>query len=662
VTYSFLHDPEVEFAVVTDAPSFERWVRELSDQSCISWDVESDGLDPFRGRRIIGHAFAWRASNGKLRSFYVPIRHASLLGLFSTLTQLDPALVTSALRPVLENPRVLKAGHNLQADVMLALPDNLHVCGPVHDTLTAAKLADENRYSYKLPDCLRDFGIVHDPTWKAFITPDLEAASKQLYGQKGVKRVRDEHGYKYVDIARLGLYACQDAVYEHRLFEAQVPLNNRWRSIWDMEMELFWCAVDMRKIGVPVDVALLREVSATQQARLDELAPLIWKEAGEEFELGNDTALRRVLFDKLRYPSHSKTKGRWEDGEHSGELDKVDDDALWWLETHHGSLLAKYQREWNKSEKVVSTYTRPLVELADDHGVLHTEFDPAGAKTGRFSCKSPNLQNVPVRTELGREIRKAFVTRPGMVRFCLDYSQIELRLLAHLSQDPLLLKVYREGGDVHRQTAVTVFGTDQKVNGIDMRRLAKIVNFGIPFGITEVGVQRNLNKDLPVGQTPLDEASANKALLDWYAKYRGVDAYRRALWYQFERNDGLGWNMFGRPRRVPDILSTKKGARSRAERQITSSLVQGSAADLIKRSMLEAWKYVKTQKNCEANMVLMVHDDLQFDMSYAGSAATVREVKRIMESTCQPQMSVPVIVDCEYFTDNWNNKKHMEGF
>jgi DNA polymerase-1 len=271
----------------------------------------------------------------------------------------------------------------------------------------------------------------------------------------------------------------------------------------------------------------------------------------------------------------------------------------------------------------------------------------------------PNLQNIPIRTELGRRVRKAFVTRPGMLRYCLDYSQAELRVLAHLSQDPLLMKVYHQGLDVHRNTAVEAFGTADKVNGIDMRGVAKTLNFGIPFCITEMGVQRNINKTLPDGVDEIDANKAREYLDSWYAKYQGVDRYRRGLWYQTAQSRGLFWNLFGRPRRVPDICSAEDWKRRAAERKIISSAVQGGAADMVKHSMLACWQYLKSQTDCEAQMVLMIHDDLQFDMAPEGSAKVIRELKGIMESTCQHKLSVPIKVDMAYFTDHWGNKQEM---
>jgi DNA polymerase-1 len=641
--YAFQHDPEVDWAIIRTPEALEEASREMADQRYASWDVETTGVDVWGRSRVIGHAAAWRRSNGQIRSIYAPMRHGTHLGVFDVVRQLEPDQVIAAFKPMLEGP-TLKMGHNLNFDVAISYSDGIETAGPVHDTLIGAKLIDENQKSYKLSKVLERSNVLHQRGWKDMIKPDLVSQAKHL--RMKLTDLRARHGYEFVTVDRLGLYANQDAVYELRLGEYQLPFVNQWPDIWQMEMRLFWVCLAMSRKGVPISTRVLQDLAAENQAVLDELTPKIWALAGEEFEITKDAQVRRILFHKLGYPSQGQTKG----GQNKDKLDRIDDDALWGLEKHHGSEIAKLLRQYNASDKIVSTYTTSIVELAIN-GILHGELDQAGAKTGRVSMRRPNLQNIPVRTELGRRIREAFVTREGKIRYCIDYSQVELRTLAHLSQDPLLLKVYREGLDAHRTTALEAFGTADKVGGVDMRRVAKILNFGIPFGITEMGVQRNINKDLPDGVDEIDESKASGYLNSWYAKYQGVDAYRKSLWYQANLNNGLVWNLFGRPRRVPDICSDQDWKRSSAERRLTSSMVQGSAADLVKFSMVAVHDYLSAQNDCEADMVIMVHDDLQFEV--------IREVKRIMEQTCQHKLSVPIKVDMEYFTDHWGNKKGL---
>jgi DNA polymerase-1 len=404
-------------------------------------------------------------------------------------------------------------------------------------------------------------------------------------------------------------------------------------------------------MGVPIDRKCLEDLAAECQGTMNEIAPRVWKLSGEEFDISNDGTIRRVLYEKLKAPVVGMTEK---------ELPAVDDDALWMLEKQ-GWEIAKLIREWNAPQKILTTYTTSIVELTDAHGILHAQIDQGGARTGRVSSRQPNLQNVPVRSKLGRRVREAFVTRPGMVRYCLDYSQIELRILAHLSQDPLLLKIYREGLDAHSATAIEVFGTDGKIDGIDMRRIGKILNFGTAFGMTHLGLMRNVNKDLPEGQPPIDEARATRFREQFYQKYSGITLFQQRLWERLRRSEGRFQNLFGRPRRMPGILSKNRREMAAAERGSVASLVQGSAADLVKYSMCAVADYLDAgQAACECSMVLMIHDDLQFDMTFEGSAKTVRDIHRLMEQTCQGRLSVPIVTDVEYFTDNWANKKKMK--
>lgn len=647
--YDFANDPEVSWEIILTPEALEENCREWADQKMFGWDVETSGMSSYHGARIIGHAAAWRRPNGQIRAIYIPCRHESYAGLFDAVRQLDPELVTAAVKPALEGP-ALKGGHNLPFDIQMAWADGIDVAAPVHCSLIMARIFDENQKNNALPTVLERLRIKHQRGWKDFIKPDIQAQMKALGLKK--KELLNRHGYKYVTIPRLGFYAVQDAAYEFRLTEAQLPYAGQWADEWKMEMDLIWAACDIQRVGVPLDCEHLNRVAQEQQAEMDRIAVQVWQLAGEQFEITNDNMVRQILFHKLGLPSQGKTKG----GKNKEKVDRVDEDALWALD-RQGAAIAGLIRQYNAKEKVVSTYTHGLTDLVDPHGILHGQFNQNKAVTGRASMSNPNLQNIPTRTELGRKVKAAFVARPGKIRYCIDYSQVELRVLAHLSQDPLLLKVYHQGLDVHRNTAIEAFGTADKVDGIDMRRVAKILNFGIPFGITSMGVQRNINKDLPAGVPPIDEPRADGYLDAWFRNYAGVDRWRRSFWYQAQQNGGLIWNMFGLPRRVPWINSDQRWQVEQAQRQLTSTAVQGGAAGIVKRSMVKVYQYLKSQTHCEADLVLMVHDDLQFDMEPEGSAHVVREIKRIMEDTCQKAISVPLVADVEYFTTNWSEKK-----
>jgi len=647
--YSF--DQEVDWFIVDKGERLEQVARELADQKFYAWDVETSGRSVWHGSRIVGHSFAWRVGRAT-RAVYIPVRHKPLESeLFQECGQLPVEMVTAALKPILEGP-ARKTGHNISFDIHHGRADGINVAPPYVDTLCACRLIDERWYNHQLHTCLAKSRIPHEEGWKKSIQPQINERAKQM--KMAPKEWVGTYGYQYLTVPVLGRYGCQDAAFELFLAEWAVPRQTPWQNIWELEMDLLSVILDMETVGVPVDVAALQRIADKEKGRMADLEPRIFGLAGCEWELTNDEQTRDALYRRLAYEAPSRTdKG----------MPSIDDDALWHLE-QQGHEIAGLIRKWNTSQKIVSTYTLPIIGRVDSHGILHTEIDPGGAKTGRVSSRNPNLQNIPVRTEVGRQVREAFISRPGMVRYCLDYSQIELRVLAHLSQDPLLLKIYREGLDAHKISALEAFGTAEVVGGVDMRRIAKILNFGVSFGMTHIGLMGNVNKDLPPGASPITEDQAKDFIAQFYRKYTGVKKFQQYLCYQVAATPGHEFrNLFGRPRRMGDgfDVDAPRWKRGAEERQAVSSMVQGSAADLVKHSMVACWKYIKAQTACESYMVLMVHDDLQFDMVPEGSARCVREVKRLMEATCQAKLSVPIQADVEWFNVNWATKHKMKG-
>lgn len=671
-----IFNQDVDWKIIQTGEAFEQAVREIADQKFYGWDTEGTGVRPFNGSKIIGHSFAWRQSNKRMKAVYFPTRHESDklgLSLFNTESNLEPEMVTAALKPILENPSTTKAAHHARHDIHMARVDGIKADGRFVDTVIACKLIDENWHNYKLETCLGQAKLPHDPNWKADMAAEIERVAKLM--KQGPKQHKNEHGYKYAGIDVCGRYACQDAAYELRLAEWALPrVKKHWPDIWEMESELLWVVTDMERKGVPIDPDKLRQLSDLAYAEQARWAPKVFGAAGFEFGLGNDNEVRQALFTDLGFPVLAKTRG---------EQPAVNDDVLWKLELGIGveedqqervrSVIAPL-REWRDYQKIKTTYTLGLIELADANNILHTELDQGGAKTGRMSSRNPNLHNIPVRTELGRRVREAFPARPGMVRYCLDYSQVELRVLAHLTRDPLLLTIYREGLDAHATTAQEAFGTSGKVGGVDMRKIAKILNFGTSFCMTEVGLMSNVNKDLPEGVDWITEEKAKDFQAKFYRRYSSITRYRQYLWRCVEAHPHHYFeNLLKRPRRMGAGFdyNAPRWARRAAERKTIASMVQGSAADLIKFSMVAVHKYLRFQQDCESDMVMMVHDDLQFDMMPAGSAKVIREVKRLMETTGVEALkrvsgvdfAVPMVVDLEYFAapDGHWGKKHKMG-
>lgn len=651
--YSFANDKSQVWGGIQDGQALEEFCRELGDQKFFSFDTETSGTSPWGGRETIGYSFAWRRQNGQIRSGYIPMRHKSHLGLFTQIKQLDPSVVLPAIRPALERVDTQKAAYNGTFDVHFAHADGIHVGGRMHDGMIAAKLLDENHPSFELNHVMGRSNIPHEKGWKLSLNQELGEIGKAFLGSRATTQVKDQFGYQYVSVDRMIHYGCQDASYEFQLAEKQIPEVARWSRIWDLEMRLFWVVVRLSRNGVPVDIDLLEALAVEQEGVMASIAPRLFQLAGREFDIGNDTEVRAIIYDQMGYPVGAVTD--------SG-APKLDDDALWDLEVNQRSEFAHWLRKYNVSQKIVSTYTRGIYKWCDKDHILHATFDAGGAKTGRVACRDPNLQNIPVRTAVGRRVRNAFVCTRRMIRSCFDYSQIELRMLADLSRDPTLLSIYHNDLDAHSITAKEVFGTDQKKDGVDMRRIAKVLNFGISFCMTDVGLRANVNKDLPAGQPPITEALAKFAINSFYTKYKTLAQFRESLWANARRNGGYFENKYGRPRRVEELLSPKNWQRNAGERQSMGSMVQGSSADLVKQSMVAVDEYVQAESRGRDDlaMVLMIHDDLQFDMSTHKLAKRLRDIKHLMEGTCQPSMAVPIKVDCEYFTTNWNEKKKLK--
>lgn len=392
-------DRDVDWSIVQTGEGLEQSARELVDQSVFCWDTEGSGLSTWRGARSIGHSFAWRQASGRIKAVYFPIRHEGGrlgLSLFDDETNLDPEVVSEAIRPALEGS-ARKIAHNAKFDIHMGWADGIDARYPFVDTIIACKLIDENWRSYSLEACLATARIPHEKTWKATMAGEIARVAKQM--REGTRAHLNAHGYEYASIRVTGRYACQDAAYELLLAEWAVPqVESQWPHIWAMECDLLWAIVAMERAGVPIDADRLRALSDQAIADQAHLAPQVWGAAGFEFDLGNDNEVRRALYDRLTFPVLQKTRN---------DLPQVNDDTLWKLELGIGVESQQQDlvrqvvaplRQWKDFQKIKTTYTLGLIDLADDHGILHAQFDQGGARTGRMSCVAGWT---PVRTRRG---------------------------------------------------------------------------------------------------------------------------------------------------------------------------------------------------------------------------------------------------------------------
>jgi DNA polymerase-1 len=434
-----------------------------------------------------------------------------------------------------------------------------------------------------------------------------------------------EKDIRKVPLGRVCDYACEDADYTLRLKHAFAPMleASQVRSLfYDLEMPLERVLMQMETTGVKIDTAFLGVLSRDYAERVGKIEEQIYRQVGERFNINSTQQLRRVLFDKLGLKPTRKTKTGY----------STDVDVLTALAGEHE--VPRLLLEYRQLVKLKNTYVDAIPRLVHpDTGRVHTSYNQAVAITGRLSSSDPNLQNIPVRTTEGREIRKAFVSSgPGWVFLDADYSQIELRILAHLSGDSELIAAFRDDADIHRRTAARILGVEPDEVSDKMRSRAKTVNFGIVYGMGARGLAQSLG---------IDVAEAKKFIDDYFASYPGVKRFIDDT-IEGARRDHAVSTMLGRIRQLPDIGSSNGRARSFSERIAVNTPVQGAAADIIKLAMLEVDRVI-IERGLKARMILQVHDELLFDLP----EEELEEMKGIVRSCMENAMKldVPLKVD-----------------
>jgi len=512
------------------------------------------------------------------------------------------------LRPVLESESVCKYGHNLKYEEEILGRLGISFAGPKFDVMLASYLLNAGRGSHRLEDVALDHLSLELPTPDArtgkIVTPGGEWTVQQLFTAQA-------------DVVQ----------------RAAPLLANRLREdeqdslMCEIEMPLMPILADMELTGVAVDGEWLNALSEHLDARIKDLENDIYRLAGMEFNIGSSKQLQTVLFDKLGLQASKKTKTGY----------STDADTLAFLAPIH-EIVARIL-EYRELTKLKSTYADSLPKLVNPRtGRIHTSLNQAVTTTGRLSSSEPNLQNIPIKTETGREIRKAFVASPGNMLVSADYSQIELRILAHVSRDPKLLEAYREHEDIHTRTATGVFGVSEEGVTADMRRQAKTVNFAVIYGISEYGLSRQLS--IPPG-------IAKQYIENYFQQYPGVKEYgnetlRRA------RLTGYVQSLLGRRRYLPELTSPNRNYREFAERAAVNMPIQGTAADIMKLAMIAVYRRL-VEEGFKGKMVLQVHDELVFDVPESEVDRLIPVVRDAME--CAFEMSVPLEVEVKVGRD-----------
>jgi DNA polymerase-1 len=619
---------EAAYELVTQEPELAQWVAEAREKGIVAFDTETTSLDPMRAT-LVGFSLAIEPG----RACYVPLAHRSgpppgqldlgggpgegAGGLLPD--QIPLAAAIALLKPLLEDPSVLKIGHNLKYDMVMMAAQGIAIA-PYDDSMMISYVLEGGKHGHGMDELA-----------------ELHLSHRTIRYEEVAGSGKAQVTFDRVPLDKALAYAAEDADVTLRLHQVLKPqmLAERLATVYEtIDRPLLPVVMAMERAGVRLDRKALQELSNDFAVRLVDLEKQIHKLAGHEFNIGSPKQLGEVLFDRMGLGEGKRGKT----GAYATGADVLEELAA------QGHDLPARVLDWRQLSKLKSTYTDALQEQINPAtGRVHTSFALAATSTGRLSSTDPNLQNIPVRTEEGRKIRRAFVAEEGSVLLSVDYSQIELRLAAHMADVPQLKEAFRNGADIHAMTASQVFGIP--VEGMDpmVRRRAKAINFGIIYGISAFGLGQQLG--IPQGEA--------RAYIDAYFKrYPAILSYMDRT-KKFARDKGYVVTLFGRRCHVPGILDKNPARRSFMERAAINAPLQGTAADIIKRAMIRV-PAALAQARLHARMLLQVHDELLFEVPKAEAKDTAALVKKVMEGACAPalELDVPIVAETG-IGDSW---------
>jgi DNA polymerase-1 len=610
-----------KYEIVRDLARLKAWIVRAIDAGQVAIKTQTSSLDPMQAM-LCGFSLAITPNE----ACYIPVAHRNPSegeGLFDAGLvphQISERDALDAMRPLFEDKGVLKIGHNLKFDWQIFAQRGIDV-SPYDDTMLMSYVVDSGRVSH-----------------------DVASLTKRLFEHTVVdfneltKAGKTRVAFDCVPIERAAEYSAEDADATLRLWHALKPrlaAEHMMNVYQTLERPLIAVLGRMEGRGISIDRQTLARLSgefATESARLEEEAQ---KVAGQPFNLGSPKQIGDVLFGSMGLPGGSKTKtGAW-----STSAQVLEELA------EQGHELPQKILDWRQVSKLRSTYTDALPTYVDPKTQrVHTNYALAATTTGRLSSSEPNLQNIPIRTEAGRKIRKAFIAKPGHKLVSADYSQIELRLLAEVANVPALRQAFKDGTDIHAMTASEMFGVPVKDMPGEVRRRAKAINFGIIYGISAFGLANQLG---------IAREEAGAYIKKYFERFPGIRAYMDET-RDYCREHGYVETLFGRKCHYPDIKAANPSLRAFNERAAINARLQGSAADIIRRAMTRMDDALR-EAGLSAQMLLQVHDELVFEVPDAEVAATLPVVKRVMEDAPMPavQLHVPLQVDARA-ADNWD--------
>jgi len=588
------------YETIFDVTALEAWIARLQAAEVFALDTETTSLNALRAE-LVGLSFSDKPGHGA----YLPLAHAYP----GAPTQLDREQTLAKLKPLLQDPAHHKVGQNFKYDLSVLANYGIELAGMRYDTMLE---------SYVL-----------DPTASRH---DMDSLALKYLGYKTVKyeevagKGKNQINFSEVPVEQAAVYAAEDADVTLRLHETLWPRLKESEALAtlfnEIEMPLVPVLARMERTGVKIDVVMLQRQSGELSKRMLEIEREAHGLAGQAFNMDSPKQIQEVLFQKLGLPVLKKTPK----GQPSTAEDVLQELAL-------DYPLPRLILEYRSLSKLRSTYTDKLPEMINPAtGRVHTSYHQAVAATGRLSSSDPNLQNIPVRTAEGRRIRQAFIPEPGCHIVSADYSQIELRIMAHLSGDQGLIRAFAQNLDIHRATAAEVFGVDPELVSDEMRRHAKAINFGLIYGMSAFGLARQLK---------IDRAAADEYIKLYFKRYPGVREFMDRTRAQ-AHEQGYVETLYGRRLYLPEINATNQVRRQAAERAAINAPMQGTAADLIKRAMLAIDHWIR-ESGAEIKMIMQVHDELVFEVSDTTLDVGIEQVRRHMVDVAQ--LAIPLVVD-----------------
>jgi len=608
------------YACVTTEAALDLWIARAFEAGVVAFDTETDALSS-ADANLVGVSLAVAPG----QACYIPVGHETEQDGFAFEAserpiQLPLDLVISRLMPLLEDPTVLKIAQNAKYDIAVLSRYGINVT-PVDDTMLISYVLEAGLHGHGM-DELSKLWLGHEPISFKTVTGTGKA----------------QKSFKHIELPPATCYAAEDADVTFRLWKKLRPRLARegLLTVYEtLERGMPDVLARMECTGVRIDPDRLRHLSHDFAMRMAEYEAKAQEVAGRPFNLGSPKQIGDILFGELNLPGGKKTAtGAW--GTDASILEEL---------AAQGHELPQILLDWRQLSKLRGTYTENLIAAVSPRtGRVHTSYALAATTTGRLSSSDPNLQNIPVRTEEGRKIRTAFIAPPGHVLISADYSQIELRLLAHIGDIPQLKRAFADGLDIHAMTASEMFGVPVEGMPSDVRRRAKAINFGIVYGISAFGLANQLG----IGQS-----EASQYIKTYFERFPGIKAYMDSA-RAMVRENACVTTIFGRKINIPDINAKAVGQRQFAERAAINAPIQGAAADIIRRAMIRMPQAL-IDAGLNAKMLMQVHDELVFEAPDGEAEATIAVVRRIMEKAAEPAvaLSVPLVVDARAAA-NWD--------